>query len=204
MEPRQSCFARLLDVRGYVIAARAATYNAEPAALLAMMAGFGLIGALLFPFWLSYDLASTWEFTTSLRDGSADALNSMAYQLDGLLNITIGGAIAGFLLTGYTLLPSLFELAFPTVTHPLLMILLAASLLFDFITDWGKSWATVASWGGADNPIAHVLYAVGFCLFVSIFIQALLVVCATVIWFGVLGLVRGGARQAQAVIIQQQ
>lgn len=204
MEPtRQSCFARLLDIRGYVIAARGATYGAPPAALLAMIAGFGLIALLLFPFWLSYDLASTWEFTTSLRDGSADTLNGMAYQVDSLLNISLGGAIAGVLLTGYTLLPSLFELAFPTVTHPLLMILLTASLLFDFITDWGKSWETVASWSGADNPIAHVVYAVGFCLFVSIFIQALLVVCGTVVIYGVIGLVRGGARQAQAVIVQQ-
>jgi hypothetical protein len=203
MEQRQSCFARLLDVRGYVIAARAATYNAPPAALLMMIAVFGLIGSLLLPFWISFDLMSTWEFTTSMRDGSAEVLNSMAAQVDGLLNITLGGLLAGFLLTGYTLLPSLFELAFPTVTHPLLMLLLVASLIFDYVTDWGKSWETTGGWGGADNVVMHSVFAVGFCLFVSIFVQALLVVCATVVLFGVLGLLRGGARQAQAVIVQQ-
>lgn len=202
-EPRQSCFARLLDVRGYVLAARAATVNAPPAALLMMLAVFGFIFLLLLPFWVSYDLASTWDFTTSMRDGSAAVLNDMAYQVDSALNITIGAALAGVLLTGYTLLPSLFELAFPTVQHPLLMLLLAASLIFDYITDWGKSWETTAAWGGAESGPMHAIYAIGFCLFVSIFVQAVLVVCVTVLWTSVLGLLRGGARQAEAVIVRQ-
>jgi hypothetical protein len=203
MEPRQSCFARMLDVRGYVIAARGATYGAPPAALLVMVFVFGFIALLLFPFWASYDLASTWEFTTSMRDGSADMLGTMAAQMDGALNISLGAALAGLILTGYTLLPSLFELAFPMVTHPMLMVLLYASLIFDYVTDWAKSWEVTGGWGGAENGLMHILYAVSFCLFVSIFVQALLVVCLTVVVFGLIGLVRGGGSRAAGVVIQR-
>jgi len=201
MEGRQSCFARMLDVRGFVIAARGATLRAEPAALILMIAVFGFISLLLAPFWFAFDLNSTWEFTTSLRDASASTINEVAGQVDSALNITLGALIAGVLLTGYTLLPSLFELAFPTVQHPLLNILLVAAIIFDYVTDWPKSWATTGQWGGAENPIAHVLYAVLFCLFVSVGVQAVLVICLTIVLFSLLGLARGGRGSGRATTI---
>jgi hypothetical protein len=201
-EPRPSCLARLLDVRGYVLAARRAMLNAEPAAALAMAAGFGLIALCLLPLWISYDLASTWSFTTALRDGSAMVVEDAAARAGGFLGMSVAALLAGVVLTSYTLLPSLFELVFPAVAHPLLSLVLWASIIFDYTTDWGASWEVTAQWAGPDSPLVHWIYAVLFCLFVSIGVQALLVICITVVCFAVFALLTGGARQARVIIEQ--
>lgn len=198
---RPSCFARLLDVRSYVLSARRAMLNAEPAAALFMMLTFGLIALCLLPLWLTFDLGSTWTFTTGLRDAAAPAVSQMTAQAEGWLQMSIGAALAGLILTSFTLLPSLFELAFPSVQHPLLSLVLLCSIVFDFITDWAKTWELVASW--TDNPVLHFLGAVAMCAFFSVGVQAVLVLCVTVIIFGVIALVSGGKRQAEAVILQQ-
>lgn len=200
-ETRQSCFARMLDVRSYVLAARRAMPGAEPAAAVFMIAVFGLIAVVLTPIYVTFDLASTWNFTTGLRDASEPIINQMSYQAEGLLNLSVGALITGFIFTGFTLLPSLFELAFPTVNHPLLSLLLISSIVLDYTTDWGKSAELTATW--SDNPVLHFIYTAVVCAFVSVFVQAVLVCCVTVIAFGVISLVRGGARQAQAVIIDR-
>jgi hypothetical protein len=202
-EPRQSCLARLLDVRGYVISARRAMLNVEPATALGMAIAFGLIALCLLPLWISYDLLSTWDFTTALRDGSQAVVEDAAARASGVLGMSVATLLAGVVLTSYTLLPSLFELAFPSVAHPLLSLVLWASIIFDFVTDWGKSWEVTSQWAGTDSPLAHWIYSVLFCLFVSVGVQALLVICITVVLFAGWALVTGGARQAQAVIINQ-
>jgi hypothetical protein len=200
---RLSCLARLLDVRGYVLAARRSMAGTEPAAALAMAAGFGLIALCLFPLWVAYDLHSTWAFTTALRDGSAMVVEDATARAGGVLGMSVAALLAGVVLTSYTLLPSLFELVFPSVAHPLLNLVLWASIIFDYVTDWGASWEVTAQWAGPDSPLVHGAFAVLFCLFMSIGVQALLVVCLTVVVFAVISVAFGGARQARAVVIEQ-
>jgi hypothetical protein len=197
----QSCAARLLDIRTYVLSARRAMLHAEPAAALFMVFVFGLIALCLLPLYITFDLGSTWTFTTGLRDAAAPAINDVANQAAGWLQISIGAALAGVILTSFTLLPSLFELAFPTVSHPLLSILLWLSITFDYVTDWGKTWDLVGTW--TDNPAIHFVGTVALCAFFSVGVQALLVVCVTVVIFGLVALVSGGKRQAEAVIVRQ-
>ncbi len=203
-ENRQSCFARLLDVRTYVLAARGTMASAEPATALFMVVVFGLIALGLSPIYYTFDLASTWTFTTGLRDASAPVVTAMSAQADTFLNISVGALIAGVIGTGFTLLPSLFEVAFPTVNHPLLNLLLLCSIVFDYVTDWGKTATLTNTW--STNVVLQFLYTACMCAFFSIFVQALLVCCLTVIIFGVLAIVRGGggAKQVQAVVIEQR
>ncbi len=200
-ERRPSCVARLLDVRSYVIAARQSMRHAEPAAALFMIAVFGLISLVLTPIYLTFDLSSTWTFTTGLRDATSPAIIGMTSQAEGILHMSIGALLTGIILTSFTLLPSLFELAFPTVTHPLLSLILWGSITFDFITDWGKTWDLVGTW--ITHPAMRFLISVPLCGFFSVLVQALLVICLTVVIFGVITLVSGGRRQAEAIIIQQ-
>lgn len=203
IEPRSSCVARMLDVRSYVLAARRAMSTAEPATALYMVLVFGLISLLLCPLWMAYDLGSTWAFTTGLRDGAAPAVTEMSHQLDsatGWLGLSLGSAFIGLVLTAFTLLPSLFELAFPTVSHPLLHLVLLCSVVFDYITDWGKVSDLVATW--TDTPALHFIATMVLCAFVSVLVQAMLVCSLTVVLFGVITIVRGGSRQAKAVIIE--
>ncbi len=200
-ETRPSCFARMLDVRSYVLAARRSMAHAEPSSALFMVAVFGLITLVLLPIWLTFDLGSTWDFTTGLRDAAAPAVGDVTGQLDGWLGVSVGVALAGFILTAFTLLPSLFELAFPSVAHPLLTLVLTLSIVFDFVTDWGKTWDLVGTW--TDNTALQFVFTMPMCAFFSVGIQAVLVCSVTVVLFGLIALVRGGARQAQTVIIQQ-
>lgn len=201
MEPRQSCFARMLDVRTYVLAARAALAQADAATALFMIAVFGLIALVLLPIYLTFDLSSTWAFTTGLRAAAEPVVVDVAWQVEGFLNLSVGALLAGVIFTGFTLLPSLFELGFPTVSHPLLNLLLLASIVFDYVTDWSKSWELTSSW--TDNPTIQFLYTIGVCAFVSVGVQAVLVCCATVVIFGLITIVRGGARRAEAIVISQ-
>lgn len=198
---RASCFARLLDVRTYVIAARAACDRADPAAAFFMVLVFGLIALVLLPIWVTFDLNSTWAFTTGLRDTAAPVVNEVGAQVDGFLNLSVGALIAGVIWTGFTLLPSLFELAFPTVNHALLNLLLLCSVVFDYVTDWGKAAELTSTW--STNAAIRFFYTVGMCAFFSLFVQAVLVCCLTVIVFGSIALLRGGARQVQAVVVER-
>lgn len=199
--PRPSCFARLLDVRTYVLAARHGMAQADPAGALFMIVVFGVIALVLTPIYISFDLMSTWDFTTGLRDVSEGAVYDLAGRAEGFLNLSVGALLAGVIFTGFTLLPSLFELAFPTVAHPLLNLLLLASIVFDYVTDWGKSAELAARW--SDNPTIAFLYTMAVCAFVSVGVQAVLVCCVTVVLFGVLALLSGGARRVQTVIVDQ-
>jgi len=201
---RQSCAARMLDIRSYVLAARGGIAHAEPAAILALMLAFSLIALCLLPLWVSFDLLSTWEFTTTLRDSSQGVVEDAVASVGGVLGMSVATALAGLILTSFTLLPSLFELAFPAIAHPLLAIALWASIIFDYTTDWGKSWETTARWAGPDNPLAHTIYTVVFCLFMSVGVQALLVVSVTVVGFGAWALVRRGSRGGSSVIFDQK
>jgi hypothetical protein len=199
-ENRPSCAARLLDIRTYVIAARRAMAAIDPATALFMIFVFGLIALILTPIYLTFDLGSTWTFTTGLRDAAAPAVAQMTAQAETWLQLSVGALLAGVILTSFTLLPSLFELAFPSVQHPLLSVILLCSIVFDYVTDWGKTWALVGTW--TDNPAVHFVGAVFLCAFFSVGVQALLVLCITVIIFGIIALVRGGRRQAEAIILQ--
>ena len=125
----------------------------------------------------------------------------MTSQAEGILHMSIGALLTGIILTSFTLLPSLFELAFPTVTHPLLSLILWGSITFDFITDWSKTWDLVGTW--ITHPAMRFLISVPLCAFFSVLVQALLVICLTVVIFGVITLVSGGRRQTEAIIIQQ-
>jgi hypothetical protein len=202
MEPttRQSCFARMLDVRSYVLAARRSMAHAEPATALYMIVVFGIIALVLTPVYLTFDLGSTWDFTTGLRDAAEPAVGDVTGQIDGWLGLSVGAALAGAMLTAFTLLPSLFEVAFPSVAHPLLTLVLTLSIVFDYVTDWGKTWDLVGTW--TDNAALQFLFTMPLCAFFSVGVQAVLVCCLTVIIFGVITVVRGSARQAQAVLIQ--
>lgn len=200
-ETRPSCFARLLDVRTYVIAARRAMLSADPAGALFMILVFGLIALVLTPIYLTFDLGSTWAFTTGLRTAAEPAVSQVAAQVDSWLQLSIGAALAGVILTAFTLLPSLFELAFPSVQHPLLSLVLLCSIVFDYVTDWPKTWELVASW--TDNRALQFLISVPMCAFLSVGVQAVLVCCVTVILFGLVRLVAGGRRQVEAVVINR-
>jgi hypothetical protein len=200
-DPRSSCLARMLDIRTYVLAARQGMGRADAGGALFMVAVFGVIALVLLPIWITFDLNSTWDFTTGLRNAAEPVVYDVTGQAEDLLQLSVGALLAGVIFTGFTLLPSLFELAFPTVNHPLLNLILLCSIVFDFVTDWGKSAELVASW--TDNRTVAFFYTIGVCAFVSVFVQALLVCCLTVIIFGVLQILTGGARQAQAVVINQ-
>ncbi|MBX0326956.1 hypothetical protein K2Z83_04575 [Oscillochloris sp. ZM17-4] len=197
----RSCVARLLDIRYFVLAARNSMRHAEPASALFMLFVFGLIALLLAPVYITFDLNSTWTFTTGLRTAAEPAISQMSAQTESLLQLSVGALLSGIILTSFTLLPSLFELAFPTVAHPLLSLILWLSIIFDYITDWQKSWDLVGTW--VDNPTVRFLITVPLCAFFSIFVQALLVISITVVIFAVITLVSGGKRQAEAVIIRQ-
>ena len=188
--PQQSCAARMLDIRSYVLAARNGMAGAEPAAALALVAVFTLISLLLLPLWMAFDLSSTWEFTSTLRNAAEPVINDATASAAGVLGMSMASFLAALILTSFTLLPTLFELAFPSFAHPLLSIALWASLIFDYVTDWGKSWETTAAWAG-ENPVLHAVYCTVFCLFMSVGVQALLVVSVTVIIFGVLTIAFG-------------
>lgn len=199
--PRSSCLSKLLDVRSYVIAARRSSVNAEPAAALFMALIFGLIALALFPLWVTFDLMSTWDFTTAIRFASEDAIYDMAYQVEGWTNLSVGAALAGIVFTSFTLLPSLFELAFPAVSHPLLNLVLIVSVTFDYVVDWPKASALASQW--TDNSMIAFVYSVALTAFLSVGVQALLVVAVTVVIFSLLALVRGGTQRATVIIDQQ-
>lgn len=200
MESKQSCMARLLDVRAFIVAARRATANADPGALIGMIVVFGIIALCLLPVWMAFDLASTWEFTTAIRDGAQPVIEG-ALSSNSWIDISLGQMIAGIVLTSFTLLPTLFELAFPTVSHPLLSGALWISIIYDFTTDWGKAWEVTAAWAG-ESGIAHFLYALAFCWFSSLLCQALLVISLTVVVFGVVGLMRGGRSGRRTMVVE--
>jgi hypothetical protein len=199
-QEKQSCFARMLDVRTYVIAARSGMHNASPSTALFMVVVFGLIALLLLPLWIVYDLSSTWQFTTGLRDAATPTVIEGGAQVDAWLSMSIGSLLAGLLLTSFTLLPSLFEIAVPAISHPLLNLILLTSIVFDYVTDWPKSWELTSTWSNSTG--AHFLYTVITCGFVSVGVQAILICCLTVVIFGLLALLGGGARQAKAVVIE--
>jgi hypothetical protein len=198
---RQSYLSAILDVRTDGIAARAGMGRADVGGALFMIAIFSVIALVMLPIWLTFDLGSTWDFTTGLRTAAEPIVYDVAGRAESFLQVSIGAALTGVIFTGFTLLPSLFELAFPTVSHPLLNGILLASIVFDFVTDWGKSAELVSTW--TENRVLGFFYTIGVCAFVSVCVQALLVCCITVIVFGVLRVISGGTRTAQAVIINQ-
>ena len=199
---RQSCLSKMLDVRGMIVAARRAMMGADNSTALAMMAVFLLVLFVLLPIWITFDLNSTWAFTTTLRNSASPIIDYATSDAQNILGLTVGGALIGLVLTSFTLLPSLFEIAFPTVNHPLVNAVLSASILFDYVTDWPRAWEVTAQW--ANNPPTHFIYCVFFNLFMSVGVQALIVVCLTVVVFGVLTIIRGPIKQtAQPVIVDQ-
>jgi hypothetical protein len=200
-EPRPSCTARMLDIRTYVIAARNTMRHADPAAIMFMILVFGIIALVLTPIWLTFDLGSTWQFTTGLRVAATPAIGTTVATVEAALNITVGAVLTGAIFTGFTLLPSLFELAFPTVQHPLLSLVLLISIVFDYITDWSKAWELVGTWTA--NQTVRFLITVPLCAFFSTGVQALLVVCLTVVIYGVIALIRGDRTLAEAIIVRQ-
>ncbi len=200
-EGRQSCVTRLLDIRYYVVSARGATARLESGPALFMLVVFGLIALCLLPIWMTFDLASTWEFTTGARDASAPALYSLGDRATGILGVSVASALVGAIFTSFTLLPSLFELAFPTVQHPLLNMILLSSVTFDYITDWGKAWEVAGGW--TTNPALHFIYAAAFCGFVSVVVQALLALCVTIIIYAAIAIVRGPVRDVQTIVMGQ-
>lgn len=200
--PRPSCFAAMLDIRTYVMAARNGMARADAGGAIFMIGMFGLVGLVLLPIWITFDLNSTWDFTTGLRNAAEPVVYDVAGQAEDFLQLSVGALLTGVIFTGFTLLPSLFELAFPTVTHPLLNLILLCSIVFDFVTDWGKSAELVATW--TESRILGFVYTLGVCAFVSVGVQALLVCCITVVVFGIVAIVTGGARRAEAVVISQQ
>lgn len=200
-EGRVSCFARLLDIRGYILAARAATARTSGGPALALLVIFGIIAVCLLPLWISFDLAATWDFTTGARNASEGVIYDLGDRAGSILGVSVGAALAGFIFTSFTLLPTLFELGFPSVNHPVLNLVLLASIIFDFITDYPKAWETADAW--TDNPALHFLYAAAFCLFVSVVVQALLAICITVVIYAGLALVRGPVREVQTIVVGQ-
>jgi hypothetical protein len=200
-EPRQSCVTRLLDIRMYIISARGATARLDAGPALFMLIIFGIIALCLAPVWITFDLASTWEFTTGARDASAPALYSLGDRATGILGVSVAAALVGFIFTSFTLLPSLFELAFPSVQHPLLSMLLLASITFDYVTDFPKAWEVASAW--TQNPALHFIYAAAFCMFVSVVVQALLALCITIIIYAAIAIVRGPVREVQTIVVGQ-
>lgn len=200
-EPRQSCVTRLLDIRMYIISARHATARLDAGPALFMLVVFSIIALCLLPVWITFDLASTWEFTTGARDASEGAIYDMGSRASGILGVSVAAALVGFIFTSFTLLPSLFELAFPSVQHPLLSMILLASITFDFITDYPKAWDVAGAW--TQNPALHFVYAAAFCLFVSVVVQALLALCITIILYAGIAIVRGPVREVQTIVVGQ-
>jgi len=196
-----SCLSRMFDFRGYVLAARAASARAEPGVALIMIILFGLITLVLFPIWFTFDLASTWEFTDGLRAISEPAIYDLGARADGLFGMSVGAFLVSVTVVGFTLLPTLFELAFPSLNHPLLNTILLISIVFDYVTDWGKAADLVARWDV--SPFLGFVYTVLVCAFMSVTVQALMVCCATVVVFSAWSLVRGGSRVRRATIIEQ-
>jgi hypothetical protein len=197
-----SCLARMLDVRTYVLAARQGMARADAGGALFMVGAFAVIALVLLPIWITFDLNSTWDFTTGLRAAAEPVVYEVTGGAEDLLQLSVGALLAGIIFTGFTLLPSLFELAFPTVNHPLLNLILLCSIVFDFVTDWGKSAELVASW--TDNRTLAFFYTIGVCAFVSVFVQALLICCITVIVYGVLQILSGGARRVEVAVVEQR
>jgi hypothetical protein len=189
----------MLDVRGMIIAVRRAMASVDNSTALALIVVFGLIALCLLPIYITFDLTSTWEFTTTIRDGARPVVDDLAPRARTMLGITLGDLIIGVILTSFTLLPTLIELGFPSVDHPIVNMAVHWSLSFDYISDWPRSWETTGYW--ADNPAVRFIYTVFFNLFVSVGVQALLVICVTVILFCVLTIIRGPARSP--VVIQQ-
>lgn len=203
MDPsRQSCLAKLLDIRGVIIACRRGMMGADNSTALAQIVIFTLILLCLLPIWIAFDLNSTWEFTTTIRQGAAPILDHATPQAQSMLGMTLGSLLVGVILTSFTLLPTLFELAFPALDHPLVNMVLHASILFDYISDWPRSWATTEGW--ASNTPVHFIYTVFFNLFMSVGVQALIVISLTVIVFGVITIIRGPVKpMKQQVVIEQ-
>jgi hypothetical protein len=211
-ENRQSCFAAMLDIRNIIGAVRAALARADASVVIMLIIVFGIIGLCTLPIWTSYDLASTWSWATNVQLSSADHIGTIgAYVQEKapagalVLDMTIGQAVTSLIVLGITLLPTLFELGFPSIRHPLLMLLLSGAILFDYITDFGSSWEATKGWGGAGNWFVHFLWtALVFNPFVSVGAQAILVVCVTVVTFGFVRLARGAAPAlGTATIIRQ-
>lgn len=209
---RGSCFAQLLDIRFFIISARRMVAESDPIVVVVLMVIFGVIGLALSPIYITHDLHSTWSWATPLRDAAQPKIDDLAYAIDQgvgsggtLFDMSVGQLMGSLTLVGLTLLPSLFELGFPALRHPLLLIVLWASILFDYITDWSASWDATASWSGADNWLMHFAWTVIFNAFVSIGVQAILVLCITVVIFGFIRLVMGAAPAAlgEAVIIRR-
>jgi hypothetical protein len=202
-EPRPtSCAARLLDVRGYVLAARYAMRGAEPASAMFMIAVFGLIGICCVPIFIVFDLDSTWQFTTGLRDATGPTVAQMSGQIDNWTQLSIGAVLVGLVGIATTLLPSLFELGFPSIRHPLTTIVLWGCLIFDFVTDWRATWTLVAGW--TTQPVIRFVLSIGLNAFFAIFCQAIICVCIAVVASGILNLLGGTQRRAEAIILPQQ
>jgi hypothetical protein len=197
---RQSCLSRMLDIRGMIVAVRRSTQGMDNATALALIVVFTLIFLCLLPLYITFDLTSTWEFTTTIRAGAAPVIDGVTPRAQTLLGITLGDLLIGVVLTSFTLLPTLVELAFPSIDHPVVNMAVHWSLSFDYISDWPTSWATTGYW--ADNPVVRFIYTVLFNLFVSVGVQALLVICVTVILFCVLTIIRGGPSRPHVVINQ--
>ena len=183
---QQSCFAKLLDVRSYVVAMRSGFHGAPPGAAVLLIIGLVVICMLVLPFWAALDLATTWEFSAQLRFVAAPFVNDAASKAGGVVGMSVAAALATFVLTSFTLLPTFFELVFPSFRHPLLDMTLQASLLFDFITDWPKAYELTAA---TANPLLHYSYAAITCIIVSVGLQAVLVMCVTGIAYGSLRLI---------------
>lgn len=207
---RGSCLAQLLDIRGFIMAARRMMHEtADLAVVIVLMIIFAVIGLSLSPTYATHDLASTWSWASPMADASSSKIDDMAYALDPsgartpILDMTLGDILKAVTLVGITMLPSLFELGFPSLRHPLLMILLWASILFDYITDFEASWNATAGWSGAENWFVHFFWANIFNLWVSIGVQAVIVLCITVVIFGFWRIFTGGAQRVEAVLIQR-
>lgn len=208
-ETRQSCFAAMLDIRTIILAVRGSLASADATVVVVLIIIFALIGLVVAPIWTSYDLASTWSWATTIKETSTEHIGVIGTTVDSfappdvqLLDMTMGQTLTGLIVLGITLLPTLFELGFPSVRHPLLMALLSGALLFDYITDFPSSWAATAGWAGANNGVVHFLWtAFVFNPFVSVGAQALLVVCLTVVVFGFVRLVRGASGPVLSEVI---
>ena len=211
-ENRQSCFAAMLDIRNFIVAVRASLASADSSVVIMLIVVFTIIGLCTLPIWTSYDLGSTWAWATNVQASSAAHIGAAGAFVDSkapagtlVLDMTLGQADTGLIVLGITLLPTLFELGFPSIRHPMLMLLLSGAILFDYITDFSSSWAATAGWAGCDNWFVHFLWtALVFNPFVSVGAQAVLVVCVTVMVFGFVRLARGAAPAlGTATIIRQ-
>jgi hypothetical protein len=208
-----SCFARMLDLRFYILATRMSMLRVGADQAVTMIVIFAIIGLCCLPLWVGHDLHSTWTWATPVKESAAPTINAAAAWLDqqapegaSVGGMTVGQLLGAITLLGITLLPTLFELGFPMIRHPLLILVLTAAILFDYVTDWEKSWGTTSTWSGADNWFVHFLWTSGWNLFVSVLVQAILVLCITVVIYGFIRLVRGAAPAAlgeAAVIVSR-